>query len=263
MSEDILKSLGQEFGEVQQVKLPSGMLVIIRDLNGEDETIISNVKLTQERKSFDAYLSNIVVAVDGVVGNPSFAQVKSWKLRDKYATLIFSRIMSIGEEVRFQYQFPKDETPLTFVENLSRYVWDYNTPFPKKGEDNYDVERIPPYDSSLSSNERELELTSGKKVRYLYANGVTESYMLDRLEEELHKHTELLARQLSFFDGKAWIRVQNFKMFSIKDTREIWNDINTNDRAYNLVTELEHPRTDEMQIIPIVGIQDFFFPEEI
>jgi hypothetical protein len=185
------------------------------------------------------------------------------RIRDKYAILIFSRIQSLGSELRFQYTWPGYEQPTIYVEDLNNFIADYSKPVPKEGEPGYFAERIAPYEFS-DGRYREIQLSSKKEIRYLYSNGYTEKYMLDLSEEDLHRNSELYSRKLSIKVGNDWVKVEKLSDFSIRDLQEIRKDIKEFDRNYNLLTEISNPRNPfEKQFIPIVGIEDFFFQEAI
>jgi hypothetical protein len=250
-------------GRVAEFIAPSGSVYYVRELNGDDESIISNTALNKQGKAFNLFISSIVVAFNNNMRNPTYEEVMDMRIRDKYAILIFSRIQSLGSELRFQYTWPGYEQPTIYVEDLNNFIADYSKPVPKEGEPGYFAERIAPYEFS-DGRYREIQLSSKKEIRYLYSNGYTEKYMLDLSEEDLHRNSELYSRKLSIKVGNDWVKVEKLSDFSIRDLQEIRKDIKEFDRNYNLLTEISNPRNPfEKQFIPIVGIEDFFFQEAI
>ena len=252
-------------GPVDEFKTPSGQTVYLREINGEDENIISNKGLSKEGKSFNLYITRVVVGFNEQIRNPTYAEVMSWGLRDKYAILIRSRIISIGSILEFRFHWPNDKQATTYSEDLTNFIWDYNQPMPTE-EDKllYNEERIPPYGPEFKSGYRTHTLTNGKQVRYKFSTGYTEKFMMDLVDEDTHRNSELFARELSLLVDKDWIKVENLSQFSSKDLREIRADIEKVDKNYNLLTEVVNPRNPfEKQFIPVVGIEDFFFPKEI
>ena len=94
-------------------------------------------------------------------------------------------------------------------------------------------------------------------------NGHGEKYLMQLAPDMQSVNAELFGRKIELKIGESWIAIQNFSNFTPADMRDIRNDVEKNDPAIDLLTEIPHPKTKEIIQYPIVGSTDFFFPREI
>lgn len=266
MDENISKeeALEKVHGKIKTILTPSGDTVMIREQNGHDDDIISNSKESQTGNSFNLFVKAIVVHSERFNGALTLENVLSLPLRDKYFILVSSRIFSLGSNLKFEWNWGTDEKKdmQGYEEELSEYIWDYNTPFPKEGEEGYFKERIAPYEAS--DNFIEFKVTSGKKLKMDYLNGNGEKYLLEASKkEEISINEGLRARNLRVHDGNEYLEISNFGVLTAKDMMEIRSVVDQHDKEVNLLTKLTHPGTKEEQQVPIIGVTDFFFPLSI
>jgi hypothetical protein len=254
----------EAFGNVLETRLPSGGTVFIREQNGNDDDILSNPIWAKDGSNMNVFITAVVVYCDLTTsGKLSPKDVLNMKIRDKYHIMFMSRIHSNGHEVKFDYNWGKDEGgKVTYIEDLNTYVWDYNKPFPELGDDDYNEERIRPY-IEQDSNTREFTLTSGKLVRYDYLNGRSEKFLLKLPQEKMTRNAEILARSLALSIEGKFEKVSNFTPFSTRDMQELRQDMKLYDPPFQGLTELENPLNNEKLSIPIIASPDFFYPEEI
>lgn len=253
------------YGNIKELLLPSGATAIIREQNGEDDALLSNVALSKDSASLNSFITAITVYLS-TASDPSKAPtldaIMSMPLNDKYFILIASRIFSLGEELEFQYNWNNDLPPVKYTENLSNFLWDYKKEFPKPGDPEYFEERIPPYKSN--SPYQTILLDDGRELRYKYLNSYGERYLLKLPETEKHINQQLLARDLSLLIDGSFVKVESFKSFSSKAMAKIRASISENDPEFAGLTTLENPyETGVSQTISIIQVQDFFFPREI
>lgn len=254
----------EAYGNVIETILPSGKKVYIREQNGNDDDILSNPILAKDGSNINHFISEIVVSSDITnTGKLTPGDVLKMKVRDKYHILFMSRIHSNGKEVKFEYDWGKDNGgKQTYVEDLSNYIWDYSNKFPDElYADTSDI-RIKPY-LDRENEYREFELVSGKRVRYKYMDGAGEKYLLGLPQNQLTRNAEIKARGLELFRNDKWEKVENFKPFSTSDMRQIRTDIKLMDPVFQGLTDLENPKDGEIISIPIIASPDFFYPEEI
>jgi len=252
-------------GNTTDFTLPSGKSVTIREQNGDDDDLISNAHYAKNGSHLNHFISAIVISTDITPTKRLTPEdVMKMKVRDKYAILIKSRCFSIGKEVQFEYDWGSDNGgKVLYTEDLEQYIFDYANPeYPEIGHEDYFEYRIRPYldgDASI----RELELSSGKKVRYEYLNGVSEKYLLELPTIKMTKNAELKARNIHQESNGEWIKVQSFKFFNSTDMRELRDDVKMYDPDTTLISELENPKNEAIEFFPIILAPDFFFPGEI
>lgn len=259
------EKLHEVFGETVELKTPSGFKVVLRQQNGDDDDIISNSMAAQDGSSINKFVASIVVDSDiSITGRISLDDVLGMKLSDKYFILIASRIFSLGQMLNFSYNWPNTPEPQEYIEDLSKYIWDYSKEyFPyEPSHVEYFKYRIKPHKFGKDET-RQITTRSGKVLSYTFMNGRGERYLLKLSPESQSKNKELIARELMILLGDKWTKVENFKNFTPSDMADIRKDINENDPVTDLMTELENPVTGEKTLYLIVGTQDFFFPREV
>ena len=255
----------QVIGKTVEFIAPSGGLFVIREQNGDDDDLISNSHYAKNGDHLNHFIAAIVVSTDTTSSKRLTAKdVLNMKVRDKYAILLKSRIFSLGSEIRFEYDWGSDRGgKVEYTEDLNQFIWDYSDEdFPLIGDEGYNESRIRPYLDGKSTH-RELELSSGKKIRYEYLNGVSERYLLELPPVKLTKNAELKARNIEQYVDNQWHKVESFRYFTPGDMREIRDDAKLYDPETMLTSELENPKTGEKIHFPVILAPDFFFPGEI
>ena len=247
-------------GKTKRFKTPSGDYITVREQNGNDDDIISNSGKTKDGSAFNEFIAGIVVKSERADGPIKAIDVLDMPLRDKYSILIQSRIFSLGENLTFTFDWgdaiKKDEC--IYEDDLSKFVWDYDKPFPVEGDKDYFSERIPPYEGD--STYFELELSSGHILRLDFLNGNSEKYMLKVSESEQSANVVLKARRISLKTEAGFHRVETFTMFSARDMSEIRSGVKRFDSEITLDIDVEHPTSKMTEILSLIQIPDFFFP---
>lgn len=262
-----LEKLEEVYGTVKTFITPSGFSVTIREQNGEDDDVLSKPKDTVDGTSVVKFVAGIVIDTDLTPnGKITLDVARALKPCDKYFIMIASRIFSIGQFIKFSYQWEGDSEPIEYTEDLGLYIWDYGNKelkFPVIGDEDYFQFRIAPHLHGKSMT-REVTLSSQKVIRYKFMNGGGEKYLMGLGEDGYSVNAEIFARSLELKIGEKFVIVQSFKVFSTTDMREMRNDISDNDPEVVLISELGHPKDPKKLInYPIIASNDFFFPREI
>lgn len=255
------------YGRTLTFRLPSGYEVTIREQNGNDDDILSNNVTSKDMSNFNIFIASLVVNTNlpfAVNGKLNSELARKLLLRDKYYILIRSRIHSIGNELKITYDWGKEfGGEVEYIEDLNRYIWDYENPFPTKGEEGYDIEKVEPYIIPGPYDVQEIVLESGRKLRFNLFNGDSEALMLKVPLEQLSNNSEIKARNLEQFIEGQWVKVENFVSFKSREMIEMKKYIRIADPAFRAMTDLENPTNGDVQRFPILSSVDFFYPEEI
>lgn len=252
----------KNYGKTLTFRLPSGFDVTIREQNGNDDDILSKVSNLKDGSSMGKFLSAIIIEP-----KLSMETINNWKARDKYYAIFKSRVFSLGESVTFKHKCSNTNCgkETDWEEDLTQFDNDFMVE-PLKPEDEgykepnkYQIQKYPNGDLPT----HEINLSSGKKVRFTYKNGESERKLLDIKENDISKNTELLIRNLEFFDNLKWQKVQHFGLFNPKDMVEIRNNVKLFDSDWDAVAELNCPHCHNTDLISLVTQPTFFFPEEI
>lgn len=249
------------YGSIHTFFTPSGFEVAIREQNGEDDAILSNVSLSREAASINAFIRNIVVGVSNKAGLLSDEDVLNMWLRDKYCILIQSRIFSAGELMRFAYEWVPGIPPTEYEEDLTQFLWDYQLPFPSEGQPNHSPQRIKPY--VLKEEDLILELAPDKIITIDYLDGYGESYLLKLPENKTHINSRLFARNIRVLKGQESLKVENFSQFSSREMSKIRTWVDEVDPQFDGLVSIENPMDGTTRYLSMISLPDFFFPREI
>jgi hypothetical protein len=265
---------------VSAITLPSGSWVIIREQNGEDDGIISNASLHKDASSINLFVKAIVAfspKAKDKRGILTLEEVLDMPVRDKYVIIVKSRIFSMGNLLEFSFTWDDNEgIPDHYEENLERYIWDYSLPFPELKSPDYDPERVAAYKvfpdkdgwvymdmtGKVSVILEELTSTPGiKKLRFKLLNGWAERKLLAMGDNGMNVNTKLLTRELQLLVGDNWLKVETFKSFKSPEMAILRKAVADYDQEFDGNTEVTNPRTDAIQIVPLMAIANFFFPQ--
>lgn len=257
-----LNKLKEAHGDVIELTVPSGYKVIIRQQTGEDDDVISNPDGAFLGQTLNKFVQGIIIKSEFSDNkSPSYQDIENMKLCDKYFVIIASRIFSLGSVVKFEYAWD-DGTVAEYEEDLNNYIWDYEQPFPKRGDLDYSEFRIPPH-SQGTKRDMEFKISTGKTFKFDFMNGVGEKYLMTLPTSQLTKNAELRARNLQQKMGDKWVVISNFKPYTAREMVEIRKVIFDNDPIVQIITEIPHPKTKDTIQYNLLGSVDFLFPREI
>lgn len=247
---------------------PSGHSYTIREQNGQDEEILTNLRDVENFTHFTNFIMAIIVDSSRNPGHKlTYEQVDALPVLDRYAILFQARIFSIGALMEFEYTWPDGPT-CSYEENLDIFLLPYDK-LPSMPEEEFTTllvnkpHAIPMYPCPGKEKDIEITLSSNRKVKFDLLDGSSERYLAKLKDHETTRNSELLARNLRLeVDGK-WEKVYNFSLFSLKDMRELRGYIHKVDPTFNPVSEVEHPQTGKKTMVPILASPSFFFPGDL
>jgi len=260
INEEKLAKLQQLHGNLRFVTLPSGDSAYIREQNGDDDDVLSNTQVNVAA-ALTTFLSGICVWIESLDKNPSISEINALKLKDKYCLLMHSRVFSLGNVLKYEYEWDSKDK-YTYQEDLEQYLWDYTKPFPSEEDPGYFKYRITPYIFQRDTH-RSFTLSSGKEVRYQYLNGNGEKSLLELAPGTRTINSNLRARELEVKVQGTYMKVENFKGFSPRDMQELRKDVDMYDEQFDGLSEVENPRTGQRTLLSLLGLIDFFYPVEI
>jgi hypothetical protein len=224
---------------------PDGKQYTIREQNGEDDDIVSNMS-QGEAEAINRFVQSIIVK--GPNGAVSLEDVESMPLRTKYYILIKSRIFSLGDRLYFKYKWA-DDTEVEYEELLEEHVGGENTP------------PSPSFEPYQNYTKDYIEVAiEDSKFRFKFLDGKGEKYLLELKPDERVINKTAIARGLQFKGDNGWVTVNNFKMFSSRILNKLRTKIEEIDPPVTADAEIQHPQTLEVLSIPLIAVKDFFFP---
>lgn len=243
---------------------PSGYSYTIREQNGNDDDILSNPAEAESLMNLIKFVMAIVVNTDYTPnGKLTLDQALDMPSLDRYCIILKSRIFSIGRELEFSHNWGEKLGTVNYSQDLEEFVFDYSKePTPeilaaKK-------EAIPYYPMGKVTKDIEVITPSNKRVKFDVLTPRGESYIMELPLDRRTKNAELIARNLRLEVNGKMEKVTNFSIFSVADMRAIRKEVNMVDPIFMGNTEITHPSNpDLIRTISIMGIPDFFFPEEI
>lgn len=247
-------------GKSQIITLPDLTKVSIRETNGEDEGIISNVSNSLDGTALNQFVAGVSTEVkeDGSLGKRlTTTEVLAWPRKNLYYTLFKTRILSLGEILSFNHTCsnPQCGKVTKYEDNLLDY--DNDMINPTEGE-----YKIMPYPQAAIKTVS-LTTSSSKQLRYSVVDGLLEKASLAKPQDSLNKNSSILDRNLEMWDGKEWVLVTQFRAFSSKEMAEIRASIQKTDKAWDCISVVTCPACKTTDYLPIFSIPDFFFPTGI
>lgn len=244
---------------------PSGYEVTIREQNGEDDDILSNPVEAQSMMNLSRFIANIIISCNyNERGKLTPKEAHELPALDRYCILFNSRKFSLGETVDFTYDWGAENGgKQDYTQELDEFLFDYSR-VPTEEEVMAKPNAIPFYPMGNQFKDITFETSTGKKLKFDLLNARAEAYILELPMDQRTKNKELVARNLMLeVDGK-WDKVTNFRMFSVKEMREIRNEVIGNDPVFMGLTTIENPKVPGQSTeISIVALKDFFYPGEM
>lgn len=247
-------------GKKTDITLPSGNTVTIRELNGEDEEILSSESAADAGENIYNFLTSITEH-DKLLGTkPTPEDIKNWPVNDKYYLLYKQRLLNHGPELSFSAMCPVQGCSThinNYTEDLSIFDADLSKQITDEDEvTDSQVKRYPNGDSKTV----EFELSSGKKIKYSIINGVLEIAALE-LKDETKNAVITIRKPFVSTEGGKWVKVTNYRAFSGSEMSEIRTNIRMNDAPFGPVIRYHCPKCKTVQVKSIFLIPTFFYPE--
>lgn len=242
----------------KQITLPSGLVLTIREQNGNDDETISRMN-SESGIALAEFISNIIQSNNAEGKRYTPAQIEAWRTNDQNYFLLASREFSLGPLIKVNFVCPtcQFQNP-PFEEDLNPYLTGVDAegkPFKYA---------CPPYKDN--GKEREFTLSSGRVIRYKYKTGAIDAKALEIDQSQLTLNSGLRMRDLSLriSEGK-YQKIEMFNIFSAREMSEIRRDINENDPAFEAISEYRctNPRCKALHKISLITQPDFFFPGAI
>lgn len=245
-------------GQVEKITLPSSRVITIRESNGEDDSIMSNVA-AEGGTNLINFLASVVMEDSIKKGKPLAVDIEDWLINDKYYSILKQRILNYGTELKFDHTCSNcKNTTKGYVEDLKKYDGDLS-------KSNYS----PPTEDSVLpyelGNERAIELvtSSNKKVRYRRLNSILEKAALATKESNVNN--ALTARELELENQGKWEKVYHFGPFSAKEMRQIHSHVKKHDGSFDPRVRFNCGiSTCNMYYdVSVLSIPAFFYPEDL
>ena len=243
---------------------PSGYRYSIREQNGSDEDILSNPMDVRSLMNITKFIQAIVVDTDFTpTGKLTVGDADRIPLNDRYCILFQSRILSLGDEVEFEYDWGQEGGKHIYGQSLSEMVFENYGTLPTEKELNEKPNAIPYYPEQGKLTDYEVNLNSGKVVKFDLLTGQGERMLVTLPMEKQTRNAALVARNLQLMVDGKWEKVESFHLFSVHDIAEIRKAVFTYDPVFDGNTDVEHPnipgRTEKF---PIMLSPTFFYLTE-
>lgn len=256
--------------------LPSGYYCEIREQNGEDEEVLSNPANIKNFMNINEFIAGIVTHTDFTASGKLLVQdVMKLPLLDRAVILINSRIFSLGEELEFNYKWPrpensKEQAEFTYTQNLKDYIFEDYGVKPDEEELKAKPDAVPYYlleedqdnPGKIKLTDHKFTLSSGKEIMWDVATVESEQYLMKLGLDNISRNKDLIARNLRLNVDGNWEKVQNFKLFSVRDMAEMRKEILASDPSFMGTTDIEDPITHSKTQISILTVPTFFYLTE-
>lgn len=243
---------------------PSGFKYTIREQNGEDEDILTNPKDAKDLTNLLKFVASLVVDTNYTKsGKLTLEDARNMPLLDKYCIILQNNIFSLEGKIEFDYTF-RDGNTFTFEQDIRELLFDNYSQAPSDEELENKPYALPYYPGLLHEGSVKLKdivfsLSTGKILSFDLMTSKSEQYLLGLPEAKRTRNTELIARNLKLQVKDEFESVTNFKMFSVKEMREIRAYIMEMDPIFPGTIVLENPQdSTDKETYSILGNPDFF-----
>lgn len=245
--------------------VPSGYQYEIREQNGEDEEILSNPKDLKDLMNFTKFIQAIVVKTDFTQsGKLTIQDVLKMPVNDRYCILFQSRIFSLGDTVEFSFTW-NEGGKVEYEQDVNELLFDDYSENARASLTEEQLNAKPdaiPFYPEGKTFQFEITLSTGKNVRFNLLDGEGERKLVSLPKEKQTRNSPLLCRNLELeVDGK-WEKVQNFSIFTVKETHEIRKRVLEVDPTFEGAVDIENPTNGETLRFPIITAPGFFFLTE-
>lgn len=250
---------------------PSGHTYTIREQNGQDEEILTNVADVRNIMNITKFIQALIVDSSRKPGHKfTVDEILALPVLDRYTIIFQARIFSIGEILEFSYTWKDPQKEFEYEQDLREYL----LPYEDICEGNITAEElskvleekpnaIPVYPVRGQEKGIEITLESGKRIKFDLLDGNGERYAVRLTDNQMTRNAEFLARNLHLEVEGKWDKVQNFSLFSRKDMAEMRSKIHAIDPSFTGYTDLTNPDTQETTKFPLLSTPAFFFPEDM
>lgn len=246
-------------GQTTTVHLPSGRVVDIRETNGADDELLSNLYDVKDSMNIVKFLTSIIVLDHNLGRAPLASEVLNYHLNDKWYLMLKQRLINRGVELVFAYKCPcdkcKDKPKAEYTEDLAPLDGDLKNPSYKPS-----ATQVMRYPLGIELH-REFRTSSGHLFKYDIMTTVHEKRQLDLTDKEQTRNSIMTLRNLKVKNGEEWLTVTSFAPFSSKVVSEIRADIKKHDPEFMPLINGECP-AEVPFTISLWGIPDFFWPGE-
>lgn len=262
-------------GQTFEFVLPSGAIAVIREHSATDDDILTTT--TKGKTEAENFLGNLNRYVAAILLNkpyepessakPTVKDVENLRLKDKHYIIFKSRILSIGETLEMTHTCSNEQCKAKeeYEIDLSAYDRELGMSHEELAElVDDDKLCITPYPEDYTNPTFEVLVPSGKTVTLEYLNGQGENYVLEQSKRNnLVASSDIISRRPRVDVGGTPHEVKNVNIFSKKDKVAISKAIKQHDSQFpmSVLVTCEHCGT--QRYIPLITIQDFFFPEEM
>lgn len=244
-------------GKEESITLPTGNILLIRELNGEDEEIISSESLSENGDNIYQFLAGIIIKDKDLGRKPTPEDIKKYPINDKYYLLFKQRIINHGYDMQFSSicSTPScNEQKNDYDQNLKEFDGDLSDPkyIP---ENHKHIQKYP----LGKTREVEFTLNSGKKLKYSILDGNLEYAALELKDQT--KNAPLKIRNLMIDNHGSWIKITNFKAFSVKEMGEIRGHVTKSDSQFDPIVNYSCPKCKRNYFKSLFALPTFFYPE--
>lgn len=241
-------------GDIKQITLPSGNVVSVREINGEDEALLQDN--SEDILGLDRFLTAIVQYDGNVKRKPYIADIQDWLPMDRYYAIFKIRLISQGKEMDIHNECSNDKCghEQDYQIDLSTFDADLGNPDVIPGKD-----AVPRYPLG---NQRTVEMvtSSSKVVRYEILTSKGEVDFLELPEQDQTTKELLKIRNASMKDQSGtYILLKSFQQFSSIEMREIRKSIDENDGSWAPIEKLVCPKCKQKHFLNLLLQPTFFY----
>lgn len=240
-------------------------MVTIRETNGEDDDILSNLGEILKGHHVNNFIANIVMEDKKLNRKPTVEDIIKWPTNNKNYVLFKQRLINHGNDLKFQHKCPNVNCKNYLEDKVQRLEdtidkFDGNLADEKYVPKNsFSIRKYKPGNDVMV----EFETSSNKKFRFKILTGELEQNELEIDEGSISRNTKLLIRELELFNKNSWSRLENFRSIPSREMKEVRQKVIDMDPTFDPIINFNCPSCKAPYQLPLFQIPNFYFPEDM
>lgn len=250
--------------------LPSGLKVLARESNGDDDAIFSRVVDILSGDNIPNYIASVVEKDFSLGRKPQPEDIKNWRINDRNIFLIKQRILNHGSDLIWEHTCSNPDCihhkkPFEVIEDLKLYDLNYQDYYEGSPEEkaeflaNITTLQFPPFESSGTEIVFEVEKVGKFKFQF-YTQALEEEYNKNVEMEKRSSNSTLLLRKLQTFKNDQWQDVKFFIEYKSRVMSILRGYVMKYDPVYEPTTEIRCPKCGTIDVRNLLTLPDFYLP---
>lgn len=252
-------------GTSQDIMLPDGRIVTVRETDGDDDDLLSRLGDVLTGENIFHLLASITLNDQLLGRRPTIEDIKAWPSNNKLYLVFKQRLMNHGNVLKFHHTCQADSCS-DYINSVAREYNDdleqFDGDLANEEWESKNLFAIRKYKKGATESV-EFKTASGKELRFKILTSILEKKGLETNEDNTSRNTKLVVRELEIKVKEKWLRVHKFNIFSSKEASEVRAKVIEYDNPFEPVIKFKCVNCKQPYQLPLFSIPTFYFPEDM